>query len=292
MNTLTVYLGSGGKARDIFKTQATRLGELIAQQNKQLVYGGMNAGLMGALAQSALKNGAAVTGILPRKLQDSERILEGLTRTLLVEELCDRKRLMFEEGDAIVVLPGGFGTADEMLEALYWGSLKLHSKPVVLVNIEGYWNDLIEFLETLPDFDPAYLIIVDEVDQVLSALAEWATLPPRETPAHMPHFEDEISRGTDQPIIIDRATLENAYFVVCALGLKQLDKHQRKIGFLNPDGVFNSLFDWTESAHREHFITDHCLQLFDSGTDFNDLLQKLEKQNIISIDLHRDKWDS
>lgn len=91
MQTFTVYLGSAGAARDIFKQQACLLGDILAREDKHLIYGGMNAGLMGLLAQHALRGGGAVTGIIPRKLQDSERIMEGLTRTLLVEELCDRQ---------------------------------------------------------------------------------------------------------------------------------------------------------------------------------------------------------
>ncbi len=291
MRTLTVYLGSGGRARDIFKQQACELGRIIAKNDIHLVYGGMNAGLMGALAQSALQAGGAVTGIIPQKIQDSERILEGLTKTLLVEELCDRKRLMFEEGDAIIALPGGFGTVDEALEVLHWGALGLHSKPLVLVNIEGYWDPLIKYLKTLPDFNPRYCICVDNVDGVLPALQAWDPLPPIQTPAHMPHFEDEITRGTDQAIIIDNASIENSYFAVCALGLKQLGKHKRDIGFLNPDGRFDALLDWVNSAHKEHFITEKCIGLFDSAKSETDLRQQLGDQANIEIDLHAEKWD-
>lgn len=231
MQTFTVYLGSGGRARDIFKQQTVKLGATLARNDLHLMYGGMNAGLMGLLAQSALRNGGVVTGIIPRKIQDSERVMNGLTRTLLVEELCDRKRLMFEEGDVIIAMPGGFGTLDETLEVLYWGTLKLHSKPVILVNIEGYWDPIIAYFKTLPDFDDRYCIIVDDVDGILPALQKWEAIAPIQTPAHMPHFEDEITRDTDQPMIADKATLENSYFIICALGLKQLDKHQRHIGF-------------------------------------------------------------
>ena len=290
MQTFTVYLGSGGRARDVYKEQTQKLGAIIAQNNLHLMYGGMNAGLMGLLAQSALRGGAAVTGIIPRKIQDSERVMEGLTRTLLVEELCDRKRLMFEEGDVIIAMPGGFGTLDETLEALYWGTLKLHSKPLVLVNIEGYWDSLLKYLKTLPDYDERYCIVVDDVEEILPALQKWEALAPIQTPAHMPHFEDEITRDTDQPIIVDKATVENSYFIICALGLKQLGKHSRHIGFLNPQGIFNDLIDWINLAEKEHFITEKCLKLFDTAWDIETLHKTLDKQSDQSIDLHADKW--
>ena len=216
--------------------------------------------------------------------------MDGLSRTLLVEELCDRKRLMFEECDAVISLPGGFGTLDETLEVLYWGSLKMHSKPLVLVNIEGYWDAIIRYLQALPDFDARYLIVVEDVEAILPALEAWQPLPPIQTPAHLPHFEDEVSRDTDQPIIIDKPTLENSYFVICALGLKQLEKHARPIGFINAGGAFDDLLSWAQQAQQEHFITDKCLDLFDSTPDEDQLRQMLKQQKVPHIDLHAEKW--
>jgi hypothetical protein len=290
MIKLTVYLGSSGYARDIYKNAATDLGARIAQNDYHLVYGGMDAGLMGKLAQSTLDHGGTVTGIVPRKIKDSERILGNLTSTLLVEELCDRKRLMFEEADAVIALPGGFGTLDESLEVLYWGNLGLHSKPIVFVNIDNYWTELLSYIKTLPDFDPAYLITVDTIEDIFPALENWSKIPHIETPSHMPHFEDEIMRATNEPIIIDIPTIENTYFAVCALGLKQLGKHTRHIGFLNQDGEFNGLLDWFKRAAKETFITDKCLGLFDSAKDEETLRAQLKSQPEISIDLHKDKW--
>lgn len=290
LNTITVYLGSSGHAKPVFKNSAIQLGTLIGKADKHLIYGGMDAGLMGLLAASALKNGGAVTGIVPRKIQDSERMLAGLTKTLIVEELCDRKRLMFEEADAVITLAGGFGTADEALEVLYWASLKLHSKPILFVNTEGYWDDFLTYAKALPDLDPAYIIEVSTVEEAMPALENWETLQRIETPAHMPHFEDEITRGTDQPIIIDKATLENTYFAICALGLKQLGKHSRPIGFLNTDGQFDNLLTWISSAAEESFITQSCLTLFDSAPDMDTLLAKLANQTPPDIDLHEQKW--
>lgn len=291
IETLTVYLGSSGHARPVFAQSAAALGHMIGGSGKRLIYGGMDAGLMGILAKNALEAGGHVTGIVPKNLKDSERILGGLSETVLVEELSDRKKKMFLMADAIIALPGGFGTLDESLEALYWGAKKLHAKPLVLVNVEGYWDDLIPWLHTLPDFDPAYLIVADGLDDIFPALKRW---PRPSVPAgiheHYPHFEDEIMRKTDEPVFIDRATLENAYFAVCAIGLKQLHKTKRPIGLLDTDGQFGGLISWFQRAAGESFITQDCLKLFDTGENETALRELLKTQPYIEIDLHTAKW--
>ncbi|MEM7679770.1 MAG: TIGR00730 family Rossman fold protein [Pseudomonadota bacterium] len=289
-NMLTVYLGSSGKARDVFKNAASDLGRIIAESGRNLVYGGMDAGLMGILAQNALDAGGHVTGIIPRKIKDSERVLNGLSKTIFVEDLCDRKKQMFLMADAIISLPGGFGTLDESLEALYWGALGLHAKPLVLVNIEGYWDSLITYIEGLSDFDPRFLIIVDSVEEIIPALEAFEPLPDAETPPHLPHFEDEITRDTDQAIVLDKANIENSYFMVCAMGLKQLGKHNRALGFLNADGQFDGLLAWFKRAEREHFITPKCLQLYSSHENEDMLHVILKNQERVEIDLHAEKW--
>src|SRR6056297_554740 len=153
MQKLTVYLGSSGRCRPTFKQTATRLGHLIGKHKKHLIYGGMDAGLMGIVASNALESGAHVTGILPKKLKDSERIHPNLSETILVPDLWERKLKMFNRADAIIVLPGGFGTIDEALEALYWAHLGAHVKPVIFVNTENYWDDFLNYLKTLPDLE-------------------------------------------------------------------------------------------------------------------------------------------
>ncbi len=291
IETLTVYLGSSGHARDIFQNSATALGALIGKAGKRLVYGGMDAGLMGRVAQAALENGAHVTGIIPRKLQDSERIKINLNETILVEDLWDRKKRMFSMADAIVTLPGGYGTADEALEVLYWGKLGLHNKPLVLVNIEGYWDDMIAYLRTLPDFDPRFLIVVDRIEDVMDALHDYTpVLIFDEEPDHYPHFEDEITRDTKEPIVVDVATVENSYYAVCALGLKQLNKHQRPIGFLNRGGEFDDFLKWISRAADEKFITQKCLELFSAAGNTQDLRDAMAAQGEVIIDLHDKKW--
>lgn len=291
IKTLTVYLGSSGHARPVFQDSAEKLGALIGAEKKNLVYGGMDAGLMGILAASALSHGAFVTGIIPQKLKDSERILGGLSQTILVEELSDRKKRMFLMADAVLALPGGFGTLDESMEVLYWGAKHLHTKPLMLINIEGYWNDLIPYLKTLPDFNPDYLIVADSLREVFPKLVSWT--PPKITSGiheHYPHFEDEIMRDTNEPIIIDKASVENTYFAICAMGLKQLHKTRRPIGLLNKDGQFDGLIKWLHKAAEEHFITENCLKLFSVADNEKDLKEVLSQQKFIEIDLHKAKW--
>ncbi len=291
IQTLTVYLGSSGHARPVFRQAAQMFGRLIGISGKRLVYGGMDAGLMGILAQSALKFGAHVTGIVPQKLKDSERVLPDLSETILVPELWDRKKRMFLLADAVVSLPGGFGTLDESLEILYWASLNLHRKPVVFVNVEGYWSPILQYLKKLPDYDPAYALSVDKIEDAIPALNAWQPPPgPFETPQSLPHFEDEISRNTNEPILIDTASVENTYFVVCALGLKQLGKHTRAIGLLNKNGQFDELQSWFERAALETFITPKCLKLYTIDDEETRLRETLKSQAPVTIDLHAEKW--
>ncbi len=291
-NTLTVYLGSSGHARPVFKAAAKELGELIGKSdNYNLVYGGMNAGLMGILAQSALSEGGHVTGIIPRKILDHERMLGGLNETIMVDDLCDRKKRMFLMADAVISLPGGYGTIDEALEIIYWSNLGLHNKLSVLINIENYWDPLIAYIKTLPDYDPRSLIIVDSASEALPAIENWKPIEREITPHdHYPHFEDEIDRDTNEPIIFDKANIESSYMAICALGLKQLGKHKRDIGFLNTDGQFDHLIEWIKRAAEEKFITPKCLKLFEVDNDRAALIEKMATSKDIHIDLHKEKW--
>ncbi|GJL85144.1 MAG: hypothetical protein DHS20C02_09190 [Micavibrio sp.] len=288
--TLTVYLGSSGHTKPVFRETAEKMGRIIGEGGTNLVYGGMDAGLMGIVASASLAAGANVTGIIPRRLKDSERMLEGITETIIVDDLWDRKKRMFALADAVVTLPGGFGTLDETSEVLFWGKLGLHNKPLVLVNTENYWDDLIGFLKPLPDYDERFLIVVDGVDDVISALESWSPPPSVDEPDHYPHFEDEIIRDTNEPIIMDKPSVENTYYVICALGLKQLGRHSRPIGFLNTNGQFDGLLAWINRAAEETFITKKCLGLFSVADNADDLRSALKEQSPVAIDLHNLKW--
>lgn len=291
INSLTVYLGSSGKCRDIFKEAARKLGQLIGQSKRELVYGGMDAGLMGIVANASLEYGAHVTGIIPKSLKDSERIHPNLHETILVPDLWERKLLMFQKADAVIVLPGGFGTIDEALEALYWADLGLHKKPIVFVNIDGYWDDFLAYLKTLPDMPAKYCLTVDSIDGVIRKLEGWA--PPSimiKSEVHYPHFEEDILGDGEEKLIINIADIKHSYILATALGLKQLGKHNRPMGLLNDKGQFDLLLKWVRIAQGEHFITSKCTKLFSVAGTNETLEEVLGGQEEIDINLHEDKW--
>ncbi len=287
---LTVYLGSSGRCRPIFKETATNFGHLIGQNDKALIYGGMDAGLMGIVANNALESGAHVTGIIPKKLKDSERIHPNLSETILVPDLWERKLKMFRRADAIIILPGGYGTIDEALEALYWAHLGSHTKPIIFLNTENYWDDFLSYLQSLPDLASDYLLTCKTGEEIFEILKKWNAPERRGKNKDLPHYEHEILTDTKTPLIFNEASVKNSYMLATALGLKQLDKHQRHIGLLNDNGQFDDLLKWIETAKTEHFITDRCTELFSVDTNEQSLNEKLDKQKDIHIDLGVEKW--
>ena len=130
------------------QAEARALGEAIAAAGLGLVYGGACVGLMGAVADAALAGGAKVTGVLPEVLAGKEIAHAGLTVLELVPTMHKRKARMVELADAFLVLPGGYGTREEVLEAVTWAQLRLHAKPCILINTAGYWDGLLTFLDT------------------------------------------------------------------------------------------------------------------------------------------------
>lgn len=145
---VAVYCGSAWGSDPAFAAEAARLGTAIARAGLGMVYGGASVGLMGAVADAALAGGAEVIGVLPELLRDAEIAHPGLTRLEVVATMHARKARMVELADAFLMLPGGYGTLDEMMEVLTWRHLRLHSKPCILINTAGYWNGLLEFLDT------------------------------------------------------------------------------------------------------------------------------------------------
>lgn len=289
---VTVYLGSSGRCRPVFKDAAAELGLLIGKEKKTLVYGGMDSGLMGIVANNALAAKARVIGVIPKNLQDSERIHPNLSETILVPDLWERKLKMFRRADAVIVLPGGFGTLDEMMEVLHWADLGLHRKPLVIVNIEGYWDYLIDYLQTLPDYNKDFLRVTDSVSKIFNVIKSWS--PPKNAPKvnseTFPHFENEILKASKAPLVFDTATIKDTYVLATALGLKQLDKHGRAIGLLNENAKFSELLEWIDRAEQEHFISDRCTQLFSVEKTPAELKKKLAAQKHIRIDLNSEKW--
>lgn len=144
INKVCVYCGSSARVDQVYKDAAVELGKTIAAKGWGVVYGGGRVGLMGLVADSALASGAEVFGIIPRHIQSREIEHTDLTELVVVETMHVRKQMMVDRADAFVILAGGLGTLDEFFEILTWKQLGLHDKPVVVVNINGYWDKMIE----------------------------------------------------------------------------------------------------------------------------------------------------
>ena len=146
IKTVCVYCGSGPGTNPRFVEAAIALGKALAEGGIRLVYGGGSIGLMGAVATSVLDHGGTVTGIIPGFLTARENALKRVQELIVTPDMHERKRLMFEHSDAFVALPGGIGTLEELVEQLTWQQLGRHTKPVLLANIEGFWEPLLALL--------------------------------------------------------------------------------------------------------------------------------------------------
>ena len=144
---VAVYCGSTNGNDQAFLDEARALGRTIADAGLGVVYGGANIGLMGAMADAALAGGAEVIGVLPEILSGREIAHTGLTRLETVATMHQRKARMVALADAFLILPGGYGTLDEMLEIVTWSQLRLHAKPCILINTLGYWDGFLAFLD-------------------------------------------------------------------------------------------------------------------------------------------------
>lgn len=151
IQSVCVYCGSSARASEIYFNAARLTGRVLAERGHTLVYGGAHIGLMGALADTALELNGRVVGVIPQSLVDKEVAHKGLTEQHVVESMHVRKALMNELSDAFLALPGGFGTLDELFETLTWAQLKFHSKPVGLLNIDGYFDGLLTFARRAVD---------------------------------------------------------------------------------------------------------------------------------------------
>ncbi len=147
MKRLCVFCGSSYGSSPAFTAAARELGEAIASHGIELVYGGARVGLMNEVADATLAKGGKVIGVLPRFMSQKELAHESLTELHLVDTMHQRKQLMAEMSDGFVALPGGFGTFEEIFEAMTWSQLHLHRSPCALFNVAGYYDKLVEFLD-------------------------------------------------------------------------------------------------------------------------------------------------
>jgi uncharacterized protein (TIGR00730 family) len=177
LKSVCVYCGSSNRGPRRHRDAAIDLGRRLARAGIELVFGGGRVGLMGQLADSALSNGGRVTGIIPQHLIRAEMGGHAsVTRLVVTKSMHQRKAAMFRRSDAFVILPGGPGTLDEFFEIVTWRQLKLHDKPIIVVDLDGYWRPLIRLIERIiklgyarPGFRRLFGV-VDSVERVLPAL--------------------------------------------------------------------------------------------------------------------------
>jgi uncharacterized protein (TIGR00730 family) len=180
IRTICVYCGSGPGADPAFAEAATRFGQILAENKIGLVYGGGSLGLMGALAKSVLNHGGHVTGIIPEFLTAKEKALVRAQEVIITRDMHERKQIMFERADAFVALPGGIGTLEELVEQMTWAQLGRHKKPILIANIEHFWDPLCALLDHMKDMAfiraglTINLLVAGEVDEILPKLKEAA----------------------------------------------------------------------------------------------------------------------
>ena len=147
IDSVCVFAGSSPGARPEYAAAARTLGRALADEGVSVVFGGGSVGLMGILADEVLARGGSVTGVIPQALFDREVGHDGLTELRVVHSMHERKAMMFDLSDAFIALPGGFGTLEEVTELMTWAQLGIHSKPCGLVNVAGYYDTLLSFLD-------------------------------------------------------------------------------------------------------------------------------------------------
>lgn len=175
---LCVFCGAQNTVDPIHLEMGTKVGAAIAQSDLRLVFGGGNCGMMGAVATSAMENKGEVIGVFPHHLRNHEAEHTGITETIIVGSMHERKKLMFDLSDMFAILPGGFGTMDEMFEVLTWRQIGLHQKPVFIFNHLGYWDPLLVMMEHIIQqrfarpINREFYQVVDTLDELVKAVNE------------------------------------------------------------------------------------------------------------------------
>lgn len=150
-NSVAVFCGSRLGNNKLFALHAEQTGVILAQKNIQLIYGGGKWGLMGIVADAVLKNNGKVVGVIPSMFNEKKQQHEALTALHIVETMHERKKMMFELCEAAIILPGGFGTLDELFEMITWNQLSIHNKTIVLLNSDGYYNNLLNHFKQMEE---------------------------------------------------------------------------------------------------------------------------------------------
>ena len=176
IKSICVYCGSGPGTNPAFMEAARRFGRILAENDIRLIYGGGSGGLMGACAEAVLDHGGFVTGIIPEFLTDREHMLMRAQKRIITRDLHERKQLMFEHADAFVALPGGVGTLEELVEQLTWAQLGRHSKPILIANIDHFWDPLCALIDHMEKMQfiraglTVDLLVAERIEDVLPKL--------------------------------------------------------------------------------------------------------------------------
>jgi uncharacterized protein (TIGR00730 family) len=173
INSLAVFCGSKPGTNPAYIDQAIILGYMIASRNITLIYGGGNKGIMGAVANAVLEKDGKVVGIIPKVLTEWEHQHQGLTELHEVEDMHIRKRMLYEKSDAAIILPGGYGTMDELFEILTWNQLNIHSKKIFILNTSGFYDHLILHLKRMEEENFLYVNESNRIE-ILTNITELA----------------------------------------------------------------------------------------------------------------------
>lgn len=179
MKKNTVYCGANAGNEIVFEEQAFLLGKTLAQQQIGLVFGGGKVGLMGIVANGAIQHGGEVIGVIPHFLCTKEIAHDGVTEMISVDTMHQRKTILYELSDAMIALPGGFGTMEELFEMLTWAQLGLHHKPIALLNTNGFYDALLAFIQTMVDTQflkkeyQQMLLHSDNIDDLLEKIRNY-----------------------------------------------------------------------------------------------------------------------
>ena len=181
IRNVAVFCASADGTNPLYRSAAEALGRELAARRIGLIYGGARVGLMRAVAEAALEAGGHVVGVIPEVLVDLEVAHHGISELHVTSTMHTRKALMGERSDAFIILPGGFGTFEEMFEVLAWQTLKLHDKPIVLLNTDGFYNTLLRFLDecvehgVLKEKNRRILLVASTVEEVFQLLKKGPT---------------------------------------------------------------------------------------------------------------------
>ena len=189
IRTVCVYCGSGPGTNPQFMEAAQAFGKTLAENGIGLVYGGGSVGLMGAVAASVLDHGGHVTGIIPEFLKAKENALKRVQEMIVTSNMHERKQLMFDRSDAFVAFPGGIGTLEELVEQLTWAQLGRHNKPILMANIDGFWEPLLGLIDHMRSTEfirpglTVRLLTANRVEDILPKLQEAANAATTAVPA-------------------------------------------------------------------------------------------------------------